>query len=366
MSGVNVFAFDDGYGDNKLYSGKEPLLISSHVTRYKKKMKNESEESSKETKQQKLLNHLGVEIDDIPGEQFLVGEGALREDPSIRWSGGADKHQDGNFPILAKTCLAVMAGQQNNVEVNPLVMGLPVLDDEDPNRHENLERMLKGMHEVTLIEPDGTRVVKTIHVQSVVTKKQPFGTFADLLLGKNGEIRDKELANQFNVIVDIGTRTLNVLTLDSLEPVNGLSDTIYEGVSKAYDEVNGVIKEKFNAGVTSGKISQVCKDKEIKGYDLTEVVQHAYKRQAQVIANEINTMFIDSWAYVDNLIITGGGAEEDVMRPYLEGKFPVEPKFKGRFTTVQGFWKTGVRHAVKAGAEEINLPTGGKIKVKEE
>ena len=211
--------------------------------------------------------------------------------------------------------------------------------------------------------PNGKSMPKEVIVKELVTKKQPFGTFCDMILDKRGEIVDKELASSFTVIVDIGTRTLNIYTLDSLNPITELSDTLNQGVHTSYDLVNDFIYERLGFKVPTGKLASTVQKGEIRQLDLSKAID----RSRQVLANEIfkivDTMLVNSWVYVDNLIITGGGAE--ILQPYLQGLFPVRPRFGNRHSTASGFWKYGIRHIVKVKKTSIQiaLPNGGVMAV---
>jgi plasmid segregation protein ParM len=352
--GVCIWCLDDGYGDNKLFNGKATYLIPSHATHWRPKMKSDIKEANADP-----LSYIGVEID---GMKYLVGQGALEQDTSLYWSGGENKHVDQIFPILLKTCLAVLAEGITNPVVDPLVMGLPVKADEKEDRHELLQRLVVGKHEVTISFVDGANFTKEVCVKELVTKKQPFLSFCDVILDKRGQLKEEDIAGQFNVIIDIGSRTLNIYTLDALEPITDLSDTTSQGIYTAYDMVGDFIEEQFNFRVPNGKITDVIRRGTIKGMDLSPVIDRAYSTLANEIARVVHTMFVDSWAYVDKIYITGGGSE--LLKMYLESAFPVSPDFLDRFATARGGWKYGVRHALqKSGSVTIKIPGGGVQKV---
>jgi len=351
---ICIWCLDDGYGDNKLYNGKTTYLIPSHATHWRPKMRSDIKEVTPDP-----LSYIGVEID---GVKYLVGQGALEQDSSLYWSGGENKHVDQIFPILLKTCLAVLSEGIAQPVVEPLVMGLPVKADEQEDRHELLQRLVVGKHELTISLADRTGVKKEIQVKELVTKKQPFLSFCDVILDKRGQIKEDEIAGQFIVIVDIGSRTLNIYTLDALDPITDLSDTTSQGIYTAYDMVSDFIEEQFGFRVPTGKITSIIRKRTIKGMDLSPVIDRAYSVLANEIARVIHTMFVDSWAYVDKIYITGGGSE--LLRKYLESAFPVTPEFLDRFATARGGWKYGVRHALKnQKSVSIKIPGGGVQKV---
>lgn len=356
---INVWAFDDGYGDNKLYDGENDIIIPALTTNWIKQLRHES--ALGDNKKVDPLSHIGIEIDGIMGK-FLVGEGAT-QDISLNWVGGSNKHKDLNFPILAKACLGVLSGNSNKVTVEPLVMGLPVDEDESKERHDLLKGLMEGTHKMTLHLADGRELKKEITIKELVTKKQPFGSFCDMILNEEGGIANKEMAASFTVIVDIGTRTLNVYTLDALNPITDLSKTFNKGIHVAYGHVNDIINNELGFKLATGKVSDAIKRGKVGGMKLGDATKRSYQMHANEIYNIVDTMLVDSWVYVDNLIITGGGSE--LLKPYLHDLFPVKPLFLSRYSTARGFWKYGVRHAIQGSKTpvQIALPSGAIINV---
>lgn len=353
--GMFVWSLDDGFGNYKFFAGLKPLLIPNSATPYVKKMKSENLNNKEEDSP---LDYLGIECEE---GKFLVGAGAIKQDSSLIWAGGRNKHKDINFKVLSKACLGVLAGQTNNITINPLVMGLPVEEDESDERHALLQSLMVKEHRMKLIYADGRKFDKVITVDRLITKKQPFGTFANLILDNSGQLINPSLARKFVLIIDIGTRTVNILTLNCLDPVSELSGTFNQGIHTAYDRVGSVINDTFGFKVSSGQIDSVVKNKKIREYDLTRTIDQAYQYLANEIINIVDTLFIDAYQFVESIIVTGGGAT--VLKPYLEDSFPLSPTFGDQFSAVKGLWKWGVREAVKEseGKTIISLPNGGNF-----
>lgn len=354
MSSVSVWAIDDGYGDLKINNGKNLYLLPSHCTWWRPKSNDFND-----SKEVDPLSYISVEVE---GERYLVGEGAIEQDIRSSWTGGDNKHLDHMFPILLKACLGILAEGAKTVVVEPLVMGLPVKADENEERHRLLEKIALTNHKVRITFADGRYHECEIYVNEILTKKQPFGSFCDLILDKNGEIDDKAIASQFNVIVDIGARTLNIYTLDNLEPIYDLCDTTNHGIFTAYEIVADFIRERLGYSVPFGKIRSVIRREEIRGYDLRPVIHKSYELLSNEIKRIIDTMLVDSWALVDRIVFTGGGSE--VLRPWLEKWYEDKgAMFLDRFATVRGLRKYGVRHARKAGKKVVMRLPGGGAKV---
>lgn len=352
-----VWALDDGYGDNKGHNGRLKLLVPAYATRWRPKPKAELG-SKKEILDP--FSYIGVEIGD---QHYLVGQGAIEQDMKISWTGGDNKHTDDMFPVLLKTCLAILAEDDKMVVVEPLVMGLPVTAEADEKRHKLLEQKVLGTHKVKVTMADEKVLEREIYVKELITKKQPFGSFCDIVLDKTGDIKDAVIASQFNVIVDIGARTLNVYTLDNLEPVPDLCDTTNHGMYTAFNWVGDFIEDKLKQPVPSGKLTKIIQKGEIRGIDLSNVITRSYETLANEIRRLLETMFVDAWVFVDRIIFTGGGSE--ILKPWLERAFEGKGyMFLDRFATARGLRKYGMRHVKLNGtAVAYTIPSQGVKKV---
>lgn len=349
---MTTWALDDGYGDLKGHNGGATLLVPSYYTNWRPPQKADFNDG----KALDQYSHITAEID---GAKYLIGKGAIQQDTKLAWTGGENKHLDLGFPLLLKTSLALMSEQSNEVQLEPLVMGLPVKADDNEERQKLLQNIVLGEHNIKLTLADGITMEKNIVVKELLVKKQPFGSFCDVIMDMNGNMKDKKLASQFNVVIDIGARTLNIYTLDALDPIYDLSDTTNDGVYTAYEWVRHFIEGELKLPVTTGRMPYIIEKKEIKGLDLTQVIRKSYETLVNEISKVINTMFVNSWAFVDNIIITGGGSE--VLKPWLQTAFQDKSViFLGRYSTVRGLLKYGVRHARKQGMAIQSFPTTEK------
>ncbi|QDP42959.1 partition protein [Bacillus phage vB_BmeM-Goe8] len=331
---VNVKALDDGYGDTKYDKNGTPEHIPSFVTSFKPKPKDDFSSDSK-------LKYIAVEIDN---ERYVVGDYAMKLDPDIRWNAADHKHSTANFDILLKTSLGLMSSGHGEV-IDLLMMNLPLKFDV-PDRRFDLMRAAAGPHEVG-ISFDGVNFVKkNINVENVDIKKQGFGSLCDIMLDDVGEIADKDLARGFNVIVDIGSRTLNILTVDALEEQGALSTQDNQGMFKSYLQIGRFLEDELGTTIPDGKLPAIIRAREIRGRDISQVIDRAYEIHANNIVSTLNTVLLDSWAFVNNVIFTGGGAE--VLTPHLAGKIDrANVLTLGRYSNVRGLRKYGLRSARK-------------------
>ncbi|UNA01614.1 ParM [Bacillus phage vB_BcgM] len=346
--GLSVGAVDDGFGDVKCDNNGHPFLIPSFVTNFKQKPSTEFVVEGKQ------LEYIACEID---GKKYVVGDYATKLDPDIEWTGGENKHNDNKFPIIMKTVLGLMS-KGTNETIYTLMMNLPIKNDTQ-ERREQLTKLVQGTHEMK-ISYDGINFIeRTVTVEDVCIKKQPFGSLCDLMLDNNGEIVDHNIAKGFNVLADIGARTLNVLTLDSLEEQPELTTHTNMGMFSSYLQIGKYLENHLGATIPDGKLPMIIQNKEIKGMDITPVINQAYENHANTILNTLDRILINSWAFVDTLIFTGGGSE--LLKQYLSERFAargVKVMFLDRYANVRGLRKYGVRMAAKAKKSTVTIKVG--------
>jgi plasmid segregation protein ParM len=346
---ANVMALDDGYGDVKFDSRGLPVLIPSFLTSFKEKPKDDFSSSSK-------LQYLASEVD---GKRYVVGDYAMKLDPNIRWIGGENKHADSRFPALLKTTLGLMCtGKHESIDL--LMMNLPIRYD-TVERRLQLENLANGTHQVSLSRDGVNFAPKVITVKNTLIKKQPFGSLCDAILDGNGSIVNRELAAGYNVIVDIGARTLNILTVDALEEQPELSIQTNDGMFTAYSQVGAYLESELNAIIPDGKLPQIIQARTIKGRDISPLIDTAYENQANVILSVLDRVLVNSWAQVTSVIFTGGGSDKQLLGQYLAKgvRNRANTLFMDRYANVRGLRKYGIYNAKSL----IRKPSGISVKV---
>lgn len=332
----NIFAIDDGYGDTKFTSGYKAYHIPSFVTEYIKKFESEIEEQTSKT-----FDNIAVEIDNM---KYYVGKSAIEQNSEIEWEGSENKHLNPYFPILLKTILSLMT-KSDKTEIETLVWGLPVLADEDQERHNLLYDHIVKTHYVKISLNGKPFEEREITIKNLIIRKQPFGSLCDIILDKDGRLVHQDIAKGYNVIADIGARTFNLYALNKLKPIADKSTNTNHGMYSAYQTVNKWIESNLGSAIPDGKIKNYIDEGKIKGYSLEKITDLAYKQLANRIKGVIEKTFINNWSMVDRIIFTGGGSTEKLLKPYLEEAFKdkkVEIIFLGRYNTVNGLRKYGM------------------------
>jgi plasmid segregation protein ParM len=336
-----VWSYDDGYGDNKLTDGVTELLIPSYVASNRARMKQEIDQRNAPHPH----DYIVIEYDD--GKKYLIGKGAIQQDSKASAILGENKHADKRFIHMFRGCLGLLATKEDTF-VDVLIMGLPVDAEEDPERHELLQKLIVGeTHSFYITLADGKRIRRNIQVKELLIKKQPFGSQCDLMLNNEGDLADESIADGYNVIADIGAGTFNVYTLDALEPVKDLSFNTNDGMFTAYDEVNLTIEEITGSKLPDAKLPVVINvDKSIQGVSLAEATEEAYDNLANTVVGIVEKACKNSWSLVKRVIWTGGGSV--LLKPYIEEYMPKRNKvFLDRFSTARGLRKFAVRHFKK-------------------
>ncbi|WNO29918.1 chaperone protein DNAK [Bacillus phage SDFMU_Pbc] len=330
-----IKSLDDGYGDIKFDGRGEPSLIPSFVTSFKEKPDSEFDKDSK-------LQYLACEVD---GQQYVVGDYAIKLDPDIRWIGGEKKHDDTRFPILLKTALGLMCPGSYEV-VDTLMMNLPIKYDTEERRRA-LTKIAQGTHLIDISHDGKNFINKMITVEHVDIKKQPFGSICDLVLDESGNLSNREVAKGFNVVVDVGARTLNILTVDGLVEQPELSIQTNDGMFTAYKQVGSHLETSLGATIPDGKYPQIIAAREFKGRNIDPLIEAAYAAQSNNIMNVLDKVLINAWAFVQCIVFTGGGSE--LLKPYLLPRVPnnVEAVVLDRYANARGLRKYGIRQAKK-------------------
>lgn len=355
---IQVWGFDDGYGDVKGFNGKEEVYYPSNVTTYKEK-----QDAVLGNKKAEPLSHIVVEYD---GKKFLVGQGAVNQDMQSSWIGGNNKHKHPMFSALAKAGLAMMAEDYDSIKVDPIVLGLPVEHADKENRVKELKKLMGKKHSIKLTLADGSDFEKVVDIKDVLVVSQPFGTFCDLILDDEGEIQNPELATKFVTIFDIGAGTVNFLVLDDLEPISDLSKHINKGMYTAYEEIGRRIEEEFGKKYPLGVLPKLIKQGFISGgHNINPIIEDVFELHAGEIMSEWETRFRNAIPHLDAVIFTGGGSV--VLKEYLEkylAEYDFEKIFLGVHNTARGLRKYGLRHAKKNGKQVVRT-AGGSLKISE-
>lgn len=340
---MEVIGLDVGFGFTKASDGRRHIVFKSVYgdatePQFREQLIDTADDDA----------HLHVEIE---GKGYYLGE--LAERHSVLRNFTLDPAQFiGEFTrILALGPLARLAGRQDTVK---LVAGLPV--GHYRKHRDELVRLLRGQHAVTLVDRNGARTETVVRIAEVRVVPQPFGSLFNLMLTDLGELRSGGLASEKIGVIDVGFRTTDFTIADHSRYSERGSRTTDSGMSRAYTTVAAKLSETSGVSIELFRLFEAMERGSIKihgkRYDLKGLRDRALAQLAATIATDANRLWSADWD-IDRILLTGGGGP--VLAPHLQGQIkgelmPVEPGRDGRLANVLGYVKYGRRLWSRAAA----------------
>ncbi len=276
------------------------------------------------------------------GWTVLVGTRASRECPHHRFPHGPDRLVRDCARILALCALSHFAGQKHSLLV---VTGLAL--DHYRSHRDALQQQLVGDHALHLQNDLQAFETRHLHIREVHVVPHPLGTYAGLILDRDGRSLPGKYRDGKTVLVDVGFRTTNVALLDRgrLSPRGSGSLPIgmaacYERIGRRLLAASGVrldLEHLFRA-VRLGFIT--IGDQE---YSLAPLREESYRRLAEELADGILGLLRDAWD-LEVIGLTGGGGGE--LAAHLGRLLPgevnlIESDEDPRLNNVQGLLRLG-------------------------
>lgn len=339
-----IWSLDDGFGDYKGFDGTDVTLIPNFIKPLSRiRVKDENEEINPD---ERIISEV-FDNRRNNSELYIVGIGALEKEKGGDWNGSVKfKHLASDFKAFLSTVLCMMAEPYNDVvDVDMLVMGLPVEEHEEEERRETLVKLAKGQHTATITMGNNEPFTRTVNIKDVKIEKQPAGTIFDFVFNDEGKFKEESIIEEFNIVSDIGARTHNRYGMKGMRQQDDFLGTSNSGIYSAYEFLQSKLASEGRP-VSISQIVAHLDSKKIGNFDFSAMLESAFDRLASTIVQELDTSIQESRESINNIIITGGGSE--VLKPYLE---PLLKKlFKNqeiywgtRFTAAKGFRKFGVR-----------------------
>ncbi|MFK8017973.1 MAG: hypothetical protein AB8G17_21310 [Gammaproteobacteria bacterium] len=333
---MEVIGLDIGFGFTKATNGKRSMIFKSVFGEASELQFREQLLSADKTDE-----HLQIEIG---GTSYFAGELAERQSVERFFTLDQAQFVRDFTKILALMPLAQMVARQDPVK---LVVGLPV--SYYRKHKKEVVDILKGQHEVTVIDANAERTDTVIRVNSVRVVPQPFGALMDLMLNDIGEVKDKRFMTEKIGVIDVGFRTTDYTIADQTKYSERGSRTIDLGISKAFSTIAAKLQESSGVNVELYRLYGAVDEGSIKihgkRYDLKLIIEHAFTQLATRVANEANRLWTNDWD-IDKILVTGGGGA--VLAPYIQkivkGEvLPVDAAADSRLANVRGFCKYGKR-----------------------
>ncbi len=225
---------------------------------------------------------------------------------------------------------------------NPLhvVIGIPVSHYQ--RLRDSFEARLLGYHKIAWVRPDGGRTPKNVHIRKIHTVPHPMGTYSGLIMNADGRMHADKFPDQKTVVVDIGFRTTNVITMDRMRFSNRYSGSIDLGISRGLEQIARKLEEETGRSLDFDQLYQAVRlgaiHIDMQRYTIERVRREAFSRLAEQLADNIDYRLSAAWD-IDSLLLTGGGSRDlaDYIGPLLPGEVAqIENELDVRLNNVQG------------------------------
>lgn len=276
---MKKFAIDIGYGHTKVKSSEKEFKFPTAI---------------------KLLKAQMIENQDFllfEGKKYVVGEDALR---------GAISTRDYSFiykyaPLLIHHGL-LLTGIDPKEEIEVLT-GLSLYDMEKPAEFDlkcasRKEEFKKRISKFTIND--------TVYEYDIKLFAQGQGSWSNFS-SKHGYIE-----NGYEIVVDIGFRTNDILVFANGQPSKGESMADDKGVNVIVSELKTVINKKYDIDLTEQEVNEILKTKSISIYgvekDLTQAISEIVENYIDEIFSKLKSNFGNILKSAKRVIFSGGGA----------------------------------------------------------
>jgi len=316
---------DIGYDSTKAVSGERRSIFRSIV-------------GTAERSQFSLNGHHDSDIIlNDNGAAWLVGDGAVTHSRFINRREDAAWYQSDEYRRLM---LAAYGQLTSGTSVKlAVVTGLPVAYH--ATGKDELSELFGGRHR---LEIEG-RTPQQIEVAQCRVIPQPFGTVLALALNDAGRIVDREVAAGPVGVVDIGGKTVNLLS------ARGLSDVSRETTSVNLGAWNVVraVREQLSttcAGLElrDHELMDAIRQREVWYYgervDLAEVVDDTLATMARTVISTATQLW-NGGAGLRAVLITGGGAHllgDSLKQAFRHARVVKRP----RYANALGYYRLAV------------------------
>ncbi len=246
---------------------------------------------------------------EFEGTRYAIGETAWKLGRMRATAMDRSRVDSDFYRILFAASLLAVARKSGPVSI---ILSLPVTWY---SLRTSVKTRLAGTYEVCY---RGRKYTYEVDGKTMQIVPEGFGTLAGLVLANDAKSELKQLARGRVGVVDVGTKTTDLMLFDQMELIpaksggidSALSD-VWRGVKEEIAKVHGRTLElhEVDQAIIDGYFMQKGQQQDIK--DMAERSMHAL---ASAVAGEIVGLW-SGGAEVDAILLTGGGAR--YIRPYL-------------------------------------------------
>lgn len=255
---------------------------------------------------------------EFEGTRYAIGEtawklGRMRITQMDRSRVGSDFYK-----VLFAAALAQVAPQSSAPHV---VFSLPVSWYSD---RETVKAKMAGQYKVCYGGSAFTYEIDADHIRIV---PEGFGTVAQLVLNDKGEITNRQLADGRIGVVDVGTKTTDLILFDELEIIPTKSDGLETALDDVWLMMGEDISRNYGRSLEPHEVDRAMHEESFKHRGKLVDISKATERACTALARAISGKIASLWSggdEVDNIMLSGGGSP--FVAPYLdfEHKFLVD------------------------------------------
>lgn len=279
-------------------------------------------------------------------QDFYVGMKALLSDINTELLLSDDKFREEEELIKALVAVALLTDTKTpTIDIG---IGLPVSKYE--RYKEDLKEMFKGTHRIMLMDRgSGIFLEKDITISGLLIMQQSLATLYDHVFLEDGSVekgRMKALRGKVGII-DVGTRTTDVVLVEDSILNESYSYTLDEGMAEVLKAVSNRIQEELYLPVlkSSAQVEKILIHQQGiycyqgREYDLLPLFKEEMEVVAEQILRSIKTEWKDHFNELSCTLVGGGGLE--IFREYFSSRIynmkePREPQF----ANARGYLKT--------------------------
>jgi len=251
----------------------------------------------------------------VDGRAYFVGELALQQSASVSQTLSPTRTGSNEQLALFYAVASELIGP--STDQIAIVTGLP-LGDYNPANKALLRDMLKGSHTV---QRRG-RQARAFTVGSVHVVPQGMGSLYNLVLDRNGRIRDTDLAGGAVGIVDVGTLTTNFVLVNQLRFIERGSDSIPTGTGELLQKVAKDLKLQYGLDWTGqlARVDQAVRAGTVELYGQPVSIEDLVKPHLAELSDTIlsKARSLPGWgsgAELRAVVVSGGGGV--MLEPYI-------------------------------------------------
>lgn len=266
----------------------------------------------------------------------VVGEAAIKFSRFVQHLQARDSYKSDYYKKLFIAALSEITSASGDLVA---VVGLPAKFWKSDSA--DLKSVLSGEHHFQRLG----RRAQNIKVSATVTA-QGMGALFNILMDRNGDIRDEKKALSRWGIIEVGSRTVNAIHVDGLQTVDHETDTFMIGGWDLVAILKDMLTDKYkHLNPDDFQIERFLRDGFMM-YDGQKVdIQGEVRDASRMLSNQILGMVFNKWkspGSFEEVLITGGCSlimGNYIAKEFLQAFIDKSPVF----SNVQGYEKFAQR-----------------------